>query len=168
MFESIKLQNINRERIAKWSLENRIYEPYSILDLIDSLSVDNIRVFNSAMLAMTMYERDMKWSVYIGDLYKEYYEDDFRQRIGFQIHSEDDAYKACILFLWMCTSPHPQVRHIILRRIVSIMKKLEIQVLYYYSLRIYILVMTHMYYIFYMLLCMVTHLYLEIKMQYQR
>ena len=117
MFESIKLQNINRERIAKWSLENRIYEPYSILDLIDSLSVDNIRVFNSAMLAMTMYERDMKWSVYIGDLYKEYYEDDFRQRIGFQIHSEDDAYKACILFLWMCTSPHPQVRHIILRRV---------------------------------------------------
>lgn len=123
LFESIKLQNINRERIAKWSLENRIYEPYSILDLIDSLSVDNIRVFNSAMLAMTMYERDMKWSVYIGDLYKEYYEDDFRQRIGFQIHSEDDAYIKCILFLWMCTSPHPQVRHIILRRIVSIMKK---------------------------------------------
>lgn len=123
LFECIKLQNINRERVAKWSIENRIYEPQIILDLIGSLSADDMKRFNSTMLAMTMYDRDIKWSVNIGDLYKTYYEEDFRNLIDLQIHSKGDAYKACVLLLWMCTSPHPQVRHIILRRVVSILKK---------------------------------------------
>lgn len=125
LLESIKLQNINKERINEWSFKNEIYEPHIILDLIGSLSVDNMKSFNRAMLAMTMYERDIKWSVNIGDLYNTYYEEDFRQLIDLQIHSKDDAYKACVLLLWMCTSPHPQVRHIILRRLVSILKTLE-------------------------------------------
>lgn len=122
LFESIKLQNINKERVAKWSIKNMFYNPRIILDLISSLSISDMKTFNRTMLAMTMYERDMKWSINIGDLYKIYYEEDFRHLIDLQIHSKDDAYKACVLLLWMCTSPHPQVRHIILRRLVSILK----------------------------------------------
>lgn len=129
LFKSIKLQNINAERVKTWSFLNNIYEPQIIIDLINSLSVDDMKGFNRTMLAMTMYERDKKWSVNIGDLYKTYYEEDFRQLINIQNHSNDDAYKACILLLWMCTSPHPQIRYIILRKIVSIFKKFGVRLI---------------------------------------
>ena len=122
LLESIKLQNINKERVKNWSFTNHNYEPHIIIDLLSSLSIADVNELNHHMLTMTMYERDMKWSVHIGSLYKTFYEEDFRTRINFECRTSEDAYKACILLLWMCTTPHPQIRYIILRKLVSIFK----------------------------------------------
>ena len=125
IFESIKLQNVNKKKVARWSFSNDIYEPRILIDLIPSLTVDDMCLFNESMLNKSMYERDLKWTVLVGDLYKTSYEDDFRQLINVQISSGDDTYKYCLLFLWLCTSPHPQIRNIVLRRLVSIFKSLK-------------------------------------------
>ena len=119
----LKYQGDNNQLFLQWLNKNGGYDFNALHDYFEDLPLSEFENVHQKLLDMQIVERDLKWTASVNSKYR--YENDtsLTSYINIPVVSEDDYKKYSLYLCWMCTSPHPEIRGRVLRKLVFILNK---------------------------------------------
>ena len=120
---SLRHHGKNNQAILKWMQNNNIFSVRILHDFLQDLTLEVFMVAHHVLKSADMAHRDKDWSTMVNQEYSHRY-DAPRLSVFIAIIPREDTdegwSKIVILFCWMCTSPHPYVRGVVMRKLVEI------------------------------------------------
>lgn len=133
ILSSLKYNGQNNQEVFKWAEKNGTYSLPFLHNRLKKLSFDYFLAAHKVLNKMDMARRDRLWSVMINDVYSSRNDnkriEDF-VNIDFDKSKADDWKKVVILLCWMCTTPHPFVRGMVMRKLVALFEENSSMALY--------------------------------------
>ena len=120
---SLRHHGKNNQVILEWMQTNNIYSVRILHDFLQDLTLDVFMSAHHVLKKADMVYRDLAWSTMVNQEYSHRLD---AQRFADFIdiiprEDTDEGWsKIVILLCWMCTSPHPYVRGVIMRKLVEI------------------------------------------------
>lgn len=113
----------NNQAIFEWMQKNNIFSVEILHNFLQDLTLDVFMSAHHVLKKADMVYRDLAWSTMVNQEYSHRYDAQrFSDFIGiFPREDTDEGWsKIVILLCWMCTSPHPYVRGVVMRKLVEI------------------------------------------------
>lgn len=120
---SLRHHGKNNQAILKWMQNNNIFSVRILHDFLQDLTLEVFMVAHHVLKSADMAHRDKAWATMVNQEYSHRLD---AQRFADFIdiiprEDTDEGWsKIVILFCWMCTSPHPYVRGVVMRKLVEI------------------------------------------------
>lgn len=133
ILSSLKYNGKNNLEVFKWAKKYDIYNLPLLNKHLKELPLNSFIAAHKVLNKMDMARRDRLWSVMINDVYSG--RNDNRRlndfvNIDFDKSNADDWRKVVILLCWMCTTPHPFVRGMVMRKLVALFEENSSMALY--------------------------------------
>ena len=123
ILDSLLHHGKNNQAIFEWMQKNNIFSVEILHDFLQDLTLDVFMSAHHVLKKADMVYRDLAWSTMVNQEYSHRLD---AQRFADFIdiiprEDTDEGWsKIVILLCWMCTSPHPYVRGVIMRKLVEI------------------------------------------------
>lgn len=120
---SLRHHGKNNQAILKWMQNNNIFSVRILHDFLQDLTLEVFMVAHHVLKSADMAHRDKAWATMVNQEYSHRLD---AQRFADFIdiiprEDTDEGWsKIVILLCWMCTSPHPYVRGVVMRKLVEI------------------------------------------------
>lgn len=120
---SLRHHGKNDQVIFEWMQTNNIYSVRILHDFLKDITIDVFMSAHQKLKSIDIAHRDKVWSTMVNQEYSHRLD---AQRFADFIaiipcEDTDEGWsKVVILLCWMCTSPHPYVRGVIMRKLVEI------------------------------------------------
>lgn len=113
----------NNPAIFEWMQKNNIFSVEILHHFLQDLTLDVFMSAHHVLKKADMFYRDLAWSTMVNQKYSHRYDaqrfTDFIDIIPRE-DTDEGWSKIVILLCWMCTSPHPYVRGVVMRKLVEI------------------------------------------------
>lgn len=113
----------NNQAIFEWMQKNNIFSVEILHNFLQDLTLDVFMSAHHVLKKADMVYRDLAWSTMVNQEYSHRYDAQrFSDFIAIIPREDTDEgwSKIVILLCWMCTSPHPYVRGVVMRKLVEI------------------------------------------------
>lgn len=120
---SLRHHGKNNQAILKWMQNNNIFSVRILHDFLKDLTLEVFMVAHHVLKSADMAHRDKAWSTMVNKEYSHRLDAQWFADFIAIIPREDTDEgwsKVVILLCWMCTSPHPYVRGVVMRKLVEI------------------------------------------------
>lgn len=120
---SLRHHGKNNQAILKWMQNNNIFSVRILHDFLKDLTLEVFMVVHHVLKSVDMAHRDKAWSTMVNKEYSHRLDAQWFADFIAIIPREDTDEgwsKVVILLCWMCTSPHPYVRGVVMRKLVEI------------------------------------------------
>lgn len=120
---SLRHHGKNNQAILKWMQNNNIFSVRILHDFLKDLTLEVFMVVHHVLKSADMAHRDKAWSTMVNKEYSHRLDAQWFADFIAIIPREDTDEgwsKVVILLCWMCTSPHPYVRGVVMRKLVEI------------------------------------------------
>lgn len=120
---SLRHHGKNNQAILKWMQNNNIFSVRILHDFLQDLTLEVFMVAHHVLKSADMAHRDKAWSTMVNKEYSHRLDAQWFADFIAIIPREDTDEgwsKVVILLCWMCTSPHPYVRGVVMRKLVEI------------------------------------------------
>lgn len=120
---SLRHHGKNNQAILKWMQNNNIFSVRILHDFLKDLTLEVFMVAHHVLKSADMAHRDKAWSTMVNKEYSHRLDAQWFADFIAIIPREDTDKgwsKVVILLCWMCTSPHPYVRGVVMRKLVEI------------------------------------------------
>lgn len=123
---SLRHHGQNNKAILKWMQNNNIFSVEILHNFLQDLTLEVFMSAHHVLKNADMAHRDKVWSIMVNHEYSHRLDAQrFADFIAITPKEDTDEgwSKIIILLCWMCTSPHPYVRGVIMRKLVEIFGK---------------------------------------------
>lgn len=120
---SLRHHGKNDQVIFEWMQTNNIYSVRILHDFLKDITIDVFMSAHQKLKSIDIAHRDKVWSTMVNQEYSHRLDAQrFADFIAIIPREDTDEgwSKVVILLCWMCTSPHPYVRGVIMRKLVEI------------------------------------------------
>lgn len=120
---SLRHHGKNDQVIFEWMQTNNIYSVRILHDFLKDITIDVFMSAQQKLKSIDIAHRDKVWSTMVNQEYSHRLDAQrFADFIAIIPREDTDEgwSKVVILLCWMCTSPHPYVRGVIMRKLVEI------------------------------------------------
>lgn len=120
---SLRHHGKNDQVILEWMQTNNIYSVRILHDFLQDITIDVFMSAHQKLKSIDIAHRDKVWSTMVNQEYSHRLDAQrFADFIAIIPREDTDEgwSKIVILLCWMCTSPHPYVRGVVMRKLVEI------------------------------------------------
>lgn len=123
ILDSLHYGGQNVMLVTDWMMSNKIINIDILHDHFLNLSLEVFEKSHEMLMGFEMAQRDKIWTVGVNKKYVHSYDSYLLEKfINLSAISESDYKKYVLLLCWMCTTPHPEIRAKVLRKLVAILE----------------------------------------------